>query len=100
MAKISKSLGDLSKLPPEPVQSLLLRVLNARPLLRIVGIASHGEAMSSWFIDLVLRLRQLLPSVDVFPNLDLDFINANMDLNDEVNWYNWVQSAQDMERDA
>ena len=37
------------------------------------------------------------PSVDVFSNLDMDSINVNMDLDGEVNWYNWVESAKGME---
>jgi hypothetical protein len=40
------------------------------------------------------------PSVDVFSNLDLDSIDVNMDLDGEVNWYNWVESAKGMEWDA
>lgn len=39
-------------------------------------------------------------SVDVFPNLDLGSIDANMNLDGEVNWYNWVESAKGMELDA
>ncbi len=34
------------------------------------------------------------PSVDLFSSLDVDSIDVNMDLDDEVNWYNWVQSAE------
>ena len=40
------------------------------------------------------------PSVDVFSNLDMDSIDVNMDLDGEVNWYNWVESAKGMEWDA
>ena len=39
-------------------------------------------------------------SVDVFSNLDLDSIDANMDLDGEVDWYNWVESAKGTEWDA
>lgn len=39
-------------------------------------------------------------SVDVFSNLDLDSTDVNMDLDGEVNWYNWVESAKGMEWDA
>lgn len=39
-------------------------------------------------------------SANVFSNLDLDFIDANMDLDGEVNWYNWVESVRGMEWDA
>jgi hypothetical protein len=40
------------------------------------------------------------PSVDVFSNLDVDSIDVNMDLDGEVNWYDWVESAKGMEWDA
>lgn len=36
-------------------------------------------------------------SANVFPNLDMDSIDVNMDLDGEVNWYNWVESAKGME---
>ncbi|KAF2811281.1 uncharacterized protein BDZ99DRAFT_385394 [Mytilinidion resinicola] len=39
-------------------------------------------------------------SDDMFPNLDLDPIDVNMDLGSEMNWYNWVESAKGMEMDA
>ena len=35
------------------------------------------------------------PSVDVFANMDVDATDVNMDLDGEVNWYNWVESAKD-----
>ncbi|KAF4636042.1 hypothetical protein G7Y89_g2055 [Cudoniella acicularis] len=34
------------------------------------------------------------PSVDVFANVDIDGIDINMDLDSEVDWYNWVESAK------
>jgi hypothetical protein len=37
------------------------------------------------------------PSVDVFANVDMDAIDVNMDLDGEVDWYNWVESAKGME---
>jgi hypothetical protein len=37
------------------------------------------------------------PSVDVFSNLDVDSIDVDMDLNGAVNWYDWVESAKNME---
>ena len=39
-------------------------------------------------------------TVDVFSNLDVDPIDFNMELDGEVNWYNWVESAKGMEWDA
>ena len=35
------------------------------------------------------------PSVDVFANVDVDAMDVNMDLDSDVNWYNWVESAKD-----
>ena len=37
------------------------------------------------------------PSFDVFSNLDVDTIDVNMDLDDGMNWYDWVESAKGME---
>ena len=39
-------------------------------------------------------------SANVFSNLDLDSIDANIDLDGEVNWYDWVVSVRGMEWDA
>lgn len=39
-------------------------------------------------------------SASVASNLDLDSIDANMDLDGEVDWYNWVESAKGIEWDA
>ena len=40
------------------------------------------------------------PSVDMFSNLDVDPMDVTMELDDEVNWYNWVESAKGMMWDA
>lgn len=40
------------------------------------------------------------PSVDIISNLGVNPIDVNMDLNSEVDWYNWVESAKGMEWDA
>jgi hypothetical protein len=40
------------------------------------------------------------PSVDVFSNVDLDALDANMDLDVEMDLYNWIESAKGMEWDA
>ncbi|KAE8449463.1 hypothetical protein EG329_008071 [Mollisiaceae sp. DMI_Dod_QoI] len=40
------------------------------------------------------------PSVDLFANVDVDTIDINMDLDSDVNWYNWVESAMGIESDA
>jgi hypothetical protein len=37
------------------------------------------------------------PSADDFYNLDISTVNVGMDLDGEVNWYNWVESAKGME---
>ena len=39
-------------------------------------------------------------SMDAYPSLDGDFIDVNMDLGGEINWYNWVESVKDMEGNA
>ena len=40
------------------------------------------------------------PSVDVFSNVDLDALDVNMDLDVEMDLYNWIESAKGMEWDA
>ena len=40
------------------------------------------------------------PSVDMWSSLDVDSIDVNMDLDGEVNWYNWIESVQGVEWDA
>lgn len=40
------------------------------------------------------------PRVDVFANVDLDAIDVNMDVDGEVNWYDWVEYARNMEWDS
>ena len=40
------------------------------------------------------------PSLDAFANFDLDSIDVNMDLDGEVNWYDWIESAKGVEWDA
>lgn len=40
------------------------------------------------------------PSIDALPSVDMDFINVDMDLDGEVNWYDWVESAKNVEMDA
>ena len=37
------------------------------------------------------------PSVDVFSGLDFDFGDVNMDLDGDIDWYNWVESAKGMD---
>ena len=37
---------------------------------------------------------------DDLANMDVDATDVNMDLNDEVDWYRWVESAKGMESDA
>lgn len=40
------------------------------------------------------------PSAEVFSDLDLESMDATMDLDGEVNWYNWLESARGMDSDA
>jgi hypothetical protein len=37
------------------------------------------------------------PSVDVFADIDADVVDVNMDLDGDIDWYNWVESAKGME---
>jgi hypothetical protein len=37
------------------------------------------------------------PSADVFADVDFDASDVNMDLDGEMDWYNWVESAKGME---
>jgi hypothetical protein len=39
------------------------------------------------------------PPVDLFPNVDMDATDISMDLDGDVDWYNWVESAKGMEMD-
>ena len=59
---------------------------------------SDGRTMRPDFVPRLWAEADL--SFDVFSNLDLDSIDADMDLDGEVNWYNWVESAKGMEWDA
>lgn len=40
------------------------------------------------------------PSVDMFSGLDVGSIDVNMDLDGEMDWYNWVESAEGLEREC
>lgn len=40
------------------------------------------------------------PSADVFANVNVDALDLDMDLDGEMNWYNWVESAKGMEWDV
>ncbi len=40
------------------------------------------------------------PSVDVFSNVELPSNDADMDLDSEVNWYDWVEIAKGMDWQA
>jgi hypothetical protein len=37
------------------------------------------------------------PSVDVFADIDAGAVDVNMDLDGDIDWYNWVESAKGME---
>ena len=39
-------------------------------------------------------------SIDDFANVDVDAVDMNMDMDGEVDWYNWVESAKGMEWDV
>ena len=40
------------------------------------------------------------PEIDVFSNFNVDLADVGMELDGEVNWYDWVESAKGMEWDA
>lgn len=40
------------------------------------------------------------PSGDMLSNMDVDPIYTNMEIDREMDWYNWLESAQGMEREA
>lgn len=40
------------------------------------------------------------PSIDSLPDLDVDFVDVNMELDGEVNWHSWLEFAKGMERDT
>ncbi|KAI0132990.1 fungal-specific transcription factor domain-containing protein [Xylariales sp. AK1849] len=40
------------------------------------------------------------PSVDVFANLQVEMVDLNMDVDGDVDWNNWVESARGMELSA
>ena len=37
------------------------------------------------------------PSADVFPSFNVDYANVNVDNDSDVNWYDWFESAKNME---
>ena len=39
-------------------------------------------------------------SADIFSNFNVDSIDVNMDLDGDVNWYNWIESVQGVQWDA
>ena len=38
--------------------------------------------------------------VDPLPDFDMDFVDVNVDLDDGVNWYSWIEFAKGMESGA
>ncbi|KAI1074389.1 fungal-specific transcription factor domain-containing protein [Whalleya microplaca] len=40
------------------------------------------------------------PSVDVFADVDMEAVDFNMDLDSELDWNDWVESAKDLESSA
>ena len=72
--------------------------LSYNPFPTVPADWSDGRTMGPGFVPWLWADAD--PSVDVFSNLDVDSIDVNMDLDGEVNWYNWVESAKGMEWDA
>lgn len=40
------------------------------------------------------------PSVDVFANVDMNTVDVNMDLDTEMDWYDWIESAKGLESET
>ena len=59
---------------------------------------SDGQIMGPGFVPWLWADAD--PSADVFSNFDVGSFDVNMDLDGEVDWYNWVESAKGMEWDA
>lgn len=53
--------------------------------------ASAGPGLGHWL------WADTDPSVDVFADIDAGAVDVNMDLEGEIDWYNWVESAKGME---
>ena len=68
------------------------------PLITVPTDWSDGLTMGPGFVPSLWADGD--SSVDMFPNLDLDSIDVNMDLDGEVDWYDWIESAKGMEWDA
>lgn len=59
---------------------------------------SDGRTMSLGFVPWLWADAD--PSTNVFANVDVDAPDMNMDLDGEMNWYNWVEYAKGMELDT
>ncbi len=68
------------------------------PLITVPADWSDGLTMGPGFVPSLWADAD--SSVDMFPNLDLDSVDVNMDLDGEMDWYNWIESAKGMEWDA
>ena len=68
------------------------------PLPVVPADRSAGRSVGPDFV--LLLWADADPSVDIFSTLDVDSTDVNMDLDGEVNWYNWVESAKGMMWDA
>jgi hypothetical protein len=96
-AMTTNALGGLSM-----TQSAVTSSYNAPPAAAAAGsTATGGWSMGPGFLPWAWPDTD--PTVDDFANLDMDVLDAidvNMDMDGEVDWYNWVQSAGGMEWNA
>jgi len=70
---------------------------NAEPSYNTIPALPTNWSMSAGIVPFLWADAD--PSIDVFANVDVDALDANMDL-EGMDWYNWVESAKGMELDA
>lgn len=94
----SQNLPSNSSLDPQPIITTTLpndftMGQTAGPSYDAVP-ASIGPGLVPWL------WADADPNNDGFANVDVDAIDVNMDLDGEMDWYNWVESAKGMEWDS
>lgn len=72
--------------------------LSYNPFPTVPADWSDGRTMGPGFVPWLWADAD--PSVDVFSSLDVDSLDVDMDLDGEVNWYNWIGSAEGLEWNA
>ena len=59
-----------------------------------LDVRNVGSEFASW------PLGDTGPSIESLPDLDMDFLDADMDLDVEVNWSSWLEFAKGLEQDT